>query len=578
MDARVKPAHDEERVFQPGYLNRRKQIVGSAVATSNAGIKIEIHTMYAKIIKAMKWTSILFLVVAVALLSIRVYDSQRGPPLAPWHTHVPQELSAAKLDTSDWNGYVAHEQKIFEDVRTAVTQRLDANERLPLNRYFAGSPIYPGRFAQDFNRSYILEPNGSPVGAVVLLHGLTDSPYSQRHIARYYRDHGFVAVVIRLPGHGTVPAGLVGAEWEDWMAATRLAIREARRRVAAPAPLHLVGFSNGGALAVKYALDSLADPKLPRVDRIVLVSPMIGITRFARFAGLASLPAVLPAFAEAAWLAIVPEFNPFKYNSFPVNGGVQSHRLTCILQSEIALYERSGKISDLPPIITFQSVMDFTVSTTAIITALYERLPPNGSELVLFDVNRTVTFGALLRPSADTALSRLLPNRARNYRTTIITNADSPNGQEIERRTEPGEVTGTDRPLGIAYPDGLYSLSHVALPFPMTDSLYGLTPDPTEDFGLHLGSLTPRGERNVLIASLDSLLRASSNPFFGYMIDRIGEGVEHRETSANNAAARPARAADTMPEEDVRDWSVRNTISAISRFLRSQHDDTDEPP
>jgi hypothetical protein len=47
---------------------------------------------------------------------------------------------------------------------------------------------------------------------------------------------------------------------------------------------------------------------------------------------------------------------------------------------------------------------------------------------MLFDVNRTVEFGALLRPSADTALNRLLPNRARNYRATIITNADVPSG------------------------------------------------------------------------------------------------------------------------------------------------------
>jgi len=533
--------------------------------------------MYSKTIKAVKWTSILFLVVAAMLLSIRVYDSQRGPPLAPWHTHVPPELSAAQLDASDWNGYLANEQKIFEDVRSAVTQRLESDERLPLNRYFVGSPIYPGRFVQDFNRSYILEPNGSPVGVVVLLHGLTDSPYSQRHIARYYRDHGFVAIVIRLPGHGTVPAGLVDVEWEDWMAATRLAVREARRRVTAPAPLHLVGFSNGGALAVKYALDSIADP-LPRVDRLVLISPMIGITRFARFAGLASLPALFPAFAEAAWLSVVPEFNPFKYNSFPVNGAVQSHRLTRALQHELALYGRSGKISDLPPIITFQSVMDFTVSTSAIITALYEHLPSNGSELVLFDVNRTVKFGALLRPSADTALSRLLPHAARNYRTTIVTNSETPDGEEVERRTEPGEVTENDRPLGVAYPEGLYSLSHVALPFPMTDSLYGLTPDPTEDFGLHLGSLAPRGERNVLIASLDSLLRASSNPFFPYMIDRIGEGIEHHEIPASNVAARSSRAANTMPDEDAGDWSIRDTIAAISRFLRGQHDDTDEPP
>jgi alpha-beta hydrolase superfamily lysophospholipase len=106
-----------------------------------------------------------------------------------------------------------------------VTEKLDPDKRVLMNRYFDGSPIYPEHC------SYVLEPNGPPIGAVVLLHGLTDSPHSQRHIARFYRDHGFVAIVIR-PGHGTVPAGLVDAEWQDWMAATRLAVREARRRTA----------------------------------------------------------------------------------------------------------------------------------------------------------------------------------------------------------------------------------------------------------------------------------------------------------------------------------------------------------
>ena len=120
----------------------------------------------------------------------------------------------------------------------------------------------------------------------------------------------------------------------------------------------------------------------------------------------------MPAFAKAAWLGVVPEFNPFKYNSFPVNGAVQSYRLTQALQQEIAQYSRSGQLADLPPIITFQSVMDFTVSTSAIVSALYDRLPENGSELVLFDVNRTVKFGALLRPSADTKLAQLLPPTA----------------------------------------------------------------------------------------------------------------------------------------------------------------------
>ncbi len=466
----------------------------------------------------------------VAILAFRIYDTQRGPSLEPWHTYVPHELNRAALDRSNWDQYLAKEAAIFEDLRREVSQKLAPDAQAPVNRYFDGSPVYPARFTQDFNRSFILEPAGTPVGAVVLLHGLTDSPYSQRHIAEFYRDHGFVAIVPRLPAHGTVPAALTDIEWEVWLAATRLAVREARRRVSAPAPLHLVGFSNGGALAMKYALDALGDPEAVRVDRIVLVSPMIGITRFARFAGLAGLPALLPAFAKAAWLGIVPEFNPFKYNSFPVNGATQSHRLTQALQARIAAYQREGRLSELPPILTFQSIMDFTVSTRAILTALYAHLPENGSEIVLFDVNRTVKFGPLLRNSADTALTRILPSGPQRYRTTIITNSDDTHSDVVERVIAAGSTTESLRPLGLSYPPGLYSLSHVALPFPMSDSLYGLTPKEPTEFGISLGTLAPRGERNVLIASLDSLLRASSNPFFPYVLQRIGENLDAAKT------------------------------------------------
>jgi alpha-beta hydrolase superfamily lysophospholipase len=481
--------------------------------------------MTRKLILTIKILASAVVLVLLTLFAVRIYDSQRGLPLEPWHTFVPQEMSVAKLDAADWTQYLAHEAAIFEELRREVTQKLPEHDRVPFNRYFEGSPIYPGRFQQDFNRSFVLAPEGKPVGAVVLLHGLTDSPYSQRHIARFYRDRGFVAVVPRLPAHGTVPAALTDVEWDIWVAATRLAVREARRLAGPSAPLHLVGFSNGGALALIHALDSLGDPKIGRPDRLVLISPMVGITSFARFAGLAALPAYLPAFAKAAWLGVVPEFNPFKYNSFPVNGATQTHQLTRVLQERIARYGREGKLKEMPPVLTFQSVMDFTVSTRAILSALYAHLPANGSELVLFDVNRSVKFGPLLRSSANTAIARILPGGAQSYRTVIITNRDDMHGEVVERAIAAGGTDETTRPLPLRYPDGLYSLSHVAIPFPASDGLYGMTPDPAEDFGLSLGTLAPRGERNVLIASLDALLRASSNPFFPYVLERIGEGI-----------------------------------------------------
>jgi alpha-beta hydrolase superfamily lysophospholipase len=481
--------------------------------------------MTARLFRILKRVLVLLIVVAATLLVARAWDSQRGPDLEPWHTYVPHDLHADQIDKTDWASYLKAEEAVFRGVRTEVTDKLDDDARVPGNRYFERSPIYPGRFAQDWNRSYILEPDWPPVGAVVLLHGLTDSPYSLRHIARRYRDEGFIAVAIRMPAHGTVPAALTDVEWEDWDAATRLAVREARRRAGPSKPLHIVGFSNGGALAMKYALDAIDDKQLARPDRLILISPMIGITSFARFAGIAALPALLPAFAKAAWLGILPEFNPFKYNSFPVNGARQSYRLTAALQDRLARAARDGALDRLPPTLTFQSVVDFTVSTRAIISALYSLLPANGSELVLFDINRGATLGPLLRSASETILSRILAPPPRKFRTVIITNASADTYKVVEKVTEAGTASEQTRELALAFPPGIFSLSHVALPFPMSDSLYGMEPDKSEDFGVNLGAISPRGERGVLIVDLDALLRVSSNPFFPYVLERIDQVI-----------------------------------------------------
>ena len=481
--------------------------------------------MLPRLARILKRTALVIGVVFVTAIALRTYDVQRGPPLELWHTYVPHELSRAELAKSDWAGYLAAEDKVFAEVRTEVTDKLPPEARVPGNRYYDGGPIYPGRFAQDWNRSYVLEPQGAPRGAVVLLHGLTDSPFSLRHVANLYRDRGFVVVAIRMPGHGTVPAGLTRVQWEDWSEATRLAVREARHRAAVPLPLHIVGFSNGGALAMKFALDGLDDSSLARPDRIILIGPMIGITELSRFAGVLGWPAMFPAFAKAAWLGVVPEFNPFKYNSFPVNGARQSSLLTRDLRSHIAREESAGRLANFPPILTFQSLIDFTVSTRAIVTGLYARLPSNGSELVLFDLNRSIKFGPLLRSGSDLQPNRVLPPAPRLFRSTLITNTGPNSRQVVERVTEAGAVTEKTRLLDLEFPAEVFSLSHLALPFPVTDSLYGIRPDMSEDFGVNLGSLAVRGERGALIVSLDSLTRLSSNPFFPYMADRIIEVI-----------------------------------------------------
>jgi hypothetical protein len=75
------------------------------------------------------------------------------------------------------------------------------------------------------------------------------------------------------------------------------------------------------------------------------------------------------------------------------------------------------------------------------------------------------------------------------------------------------------------YPADVYSLSHVALPFPTSDSLYGRFPTRPDEYGVSLGTLAPRGEHGVLVMSIGAMLRMSSNPFFDYLARRIDSEI-----------------------------------------------------
>lgn len=77
------------------------------------------------------------------------------------------------------------------------------------------------------------------------------------------------------------------------------------------------------------------------------------------------------------------------------------------------------------------------------------------------------------------------------------------------------EMIYIGRGAGMA-PVGAISLSHVALPFPLDDPLYGARP-PGSDDALHLGHIAFQGERGLLQIPADWLLRLRHNPFYAYL-------------------------------------------------------------
>jgi hypothetical protein len=233
----------------------------------------------------------------------------------------------------------------------------------------------------------------------------------------------------------------------------------------------------------------------------------------------------VPAFEKARWLDVYPEYNPFKYNSFPANAGLQTWRLTTAMQSQIARLAEAGRGRELPPILTFHSLVDATVSTPAIVHALYDVIADERSELVLFDINRSSGLVPFIRPADAALVAQLADKTPRKYRRTLITNADPSSLDVVERTAAPGTTGIVTRPLGLSWPRDVFSLSHVAIPFPLSDPVYGREDIEPSPGTIRLGLLSPRGERAVLTVPSDTLMRLTCNPFFPYVSARTAAWV-----------------------------------------------------
>jgi alpha-beta hydrolase superfamily lysophospholipase len=450
------------------------------------------------------------------LVTVVLLDSR--PDLKPWHeAHLDAEYTADS-NVTDWEGYLALENRLFEQLARQVMDRIPQADRGPIKRYHRGSLSDPGRWEKNWNRSFELEA-ADPSAGVLLLHGMSDSPYSLRVLGARFNEKGAWVAGLRFPGHGTIPAGLIRLKWEDMAAAVRLAMRHLKDRVG-DAPIFLVGYSTGGALAVQYGLETLDDPALPPADKMVLISPAISVTRLA---GLSVWQARLGRWLglpKLAWNSILPEYNPFKYGSFAINAGDQVYRLANTVQVQLDSALASGKLEQFPPVLTFQSVVDATVSTPAVFSGLYNRLKNPANELVVFDINHHAGVDGLLTTDPLARIQPVLDNAQTDYFYSLITNQNPNSTGVMVHRSVNGSPAGLPERLAWQWPDGVHSLSHVALPFPFDDPLYG-TSDTVASPGIALSKITLQGERGVINIPAAEMLRLKWNPFYPYLEQRV---------------------------------------------------------
>ncbi len=459
----------------------------------------------------------------LTLLTVLVVHLNGRPDLSPWHkVHLDEEFTEG-TDISSFAEYQALEARLFKQLDEEIYAVAEPDSSGHINRFNKGSLADPQRWPQNWNRSYELVQT-EPRALVLLLHGLSDSPYSLHHLAQKLHEQGAHVLNLRLPGHGTAPSGLVWSTWRDMEAAVRLAAQHLRQRNP-ELPLHIVGYSNGAALALIYELATLDDPSLPPVEQLVLISPEIGVSRLAGFAKTQARLGRLLGLEKLAWNDILPEYDPFKYNSFAINAGNLSYQITREIQARITALTRSGKISGISDVLAFSSVVDATVSVPALVEHLFRRLPAGGHELVLFDINRNSGVEQLLRWDTQGMVQLLSENPEQTHVLRLLTNLNPQNPQVQVKTWWPGRAAPHSQTLDLFWPEDVYSLTHVALPFPPGDALYGGRPD-SDSPGIQLGALALRGERGVLQISAAQMLRLRWNPFYPYLEQRILEFLE----------------------------------------------------
>jgi alpha-beta hydrolase superfamily lysophospholipase len=465
----------------------------------------------------------------------------RLPDLSAWHTiGLTHEFRADQPDApASFDAYLAREALLFDEVDRRIYRDPQAAGRDPYGRYTPGSP--GARLALDpaGNRSAVL-PAAAPQGAVLLVHGLSDAPYMMRSIGEALRERGLTVVTLRLPGHGTVPGALTGVDREDWSAAVALAARHAAGLAGDGRPFYIAGYSTGAALAVLHALRAIDDPTLAMPTRLFLFAPAIGISSAAAIARVAADLAVVPGLEKARWLDVLPEYDPYKYNSFPVNAARQIWGLTRELDRRLRAAQAAGTLARLPRITAFQSMVDATVRAADLGSRLFGRLPAAGHELVVFDVNRRDFLSGLIAPEPMRAFLAMTAAPALPFRLSVVGNRIPESAEVVERIREPGQAGAAVVDLGLRWPAGVVSLGHLALTLPMDDPIYGLTPAPRPgERAFTLGGSAPSGEGGSLLMPLGDLARLRSNPFFPVIVERLQSALRADLARPGPGGARP---------------------------------------
>lgn len=183
--------------------------------------------------------------------------------------------------------------------------------------------------------------------AVLLVHGLGDSPYSFSDLATTFSDQGFYVQVLLLPGHGSKPEDMYLTTYQDWQ---DIVDHYANLLKKDYQEVWLSGFSTGANLTAIHTLNN------EDIDGLVFVSP--------GFESLNPTLEKLSSVVSVFWDGISKKENNFaRYSSISMHGMAQYSDSAVAFRNTIANKEITVPtliaISEADSIINSQATTEF---------------------------------------------------------------------------------------------------------------------------------------------------------------------------------------------------------------------------
>ena len=141
---------------------------------------------------------------------------------------LPPRLQESGLNTRfSFGNDVPFDEYVRKTGQMIEKTRVDINES---NRAVILAANIPFELKPD-ESNYPRNGKGRYERGVLLIHGLSDSPYLMKAVARHFQTRGFLVRSILLPGHGTVPGDLLQVTYQEWIRATEYGIYQMKLQV-----------------------------------------------------------------------------------------------------------------------------------------------------------------------------------------------------------------------------------------------------------------------------------------------------------------------------------------------------------